>query len=252
MPINWPTDEFVASKLRRQTVAALQKKTTRDGATINLRGLLDGCIRAIYYEMNNYPTKIIHTDGVLVELLWLGALGELLHKKMQDMLDLTSQPYTEKLYKFKSFDPLVISCKCDGYDVNNRILYEFKTKDKDVMKMSEPIDVELWQALLLSFFFKKELNLPVEGCCMVYIDRGSCKRRFFYYNLVDPTDPMYIDTGKAIAPLCEKIQTIKDFIVSKEVPSMNHPFIRTHAYGKVMCRECPYMTSCRSHGNTLV
>jgi hypothetical protein len=252
MPINWPTEEHVTSILRRHTVAALQKKTPRDGATINLRGLLDGCIRAIYYEMNNYPTKIVNTENVLVELTWLGAVGDLLHKKMQDVLGLTEQPYTEKLYKFKSFAPLVISCKCDGYDTNTNILYEFKTKDKDVMKLKAPIEVELWQGLLLSFFFRKELNLPVAGYCMVYIDRGSCKRRFFYYNLMDITDPMYIDVGNAIAPLCDKIQTIRDFISSKEVPPMTHPFIKTHAYGKVMCLECPYMISCRGHGNTIV
>lgn len=225
--------------------------TPRNKNSISLRPLIYNCIREVYFEIYDCERKPPENLDFSKSYYWTGPIGSALHEKIQSLLQLEGQEYTEKLMTFESFGPdLYVRSKCDGIDLrdpNNIILYEFKTKDK---MPNQPYHEELLQNLLSVFFFRRECNLNIKGSSMIYIDRQDPYNiEFFNYDFFDITSPIYLDASKELAPIFEKVTELLKSIRSNTPPSMESKYIKKFAYGKFKCTECPYKAICQKTGN---
>ena len=220
--------------------------TPRNKNSISLRPLIYNCIREVYFEIYDCERKPPENLDFSKSYYWTGPIGSALHEKIQSLLQLEGQEYTEKLMTFESFGPdLYVRSKCDGIDLrdpNNIILYEFKTKDK---MPNQPYHEELLQNLLSVFFFRRECNLDIRGSSMVYINRKDpFDIRFYNYDFFDKESDIYLDVGKELSDTFEKIQELLKYMKAGCPPPMDSKFVKTMAYGKSKCKECAYRGVC--------
>lgn len=224
------------------------KTTPRHNNSISLRPLIYNCIREVYFEIFDCERIPPSNLDFYKSFYWTAPIGSALHEKIQSLLGLEDQEYTEKLMTFNSFAPtLFVRSKCDGIDLRdpkNIILYEFKTKDK-IPK--EPYHEELLQNLLSVFFFRKEYKVDIKGSSMVYINRKNPDEiKFFNYDFFDKESLVYLDIIDELHDTFEKIQEILDYMKKGVPPTMQSKYIKTIAYGKSKCLDCPYRDICKA------
>lgn len=223
------------------------RSTKRNGNSIALKALVFNCIRELYFEIIDSP-RLPPVDIDKYKLYyWTAPLGSAIHEKMQSLMKLDKQKYTEKLMTFSTFAPdLYIRTKSDGIDMrdpDNIILYEFKTKSKIP---PNPIKEELIQNLLSVFLYRREEKIDIKGSSMVYILREDpSKMRFFYYNFVDKNSFVYLDIAKNLKDIIDKIQELIISLRNKTPPSLNSKYIVTSHFTGIRCFNCPYREICK-------
>jgi len=244
--LSFITKQDILNNIDQDIIKRKVNVTKRNGNSISLRPIVYNCIRAIYYEIFDYervPSPDLTMDR---SFYWTGPIGSTLHEKLQDLMGLTNQYYTERLMTFRSFEPLAIRSKCDGIDMrdpNNIILYELKTKNKIP---SKPYKEELLQNLLSVFFFRNECNLNIRGSSMVYVLRDDPYNiNFFNYDFFDKTSPIYIDVIDELSDTFDKVVDILTAMKDKRAPSMDNKHIKKFAYGRCQCNDCVYRDVCK-------
>lgn len=240
------TKQDILDQVDQDIISRKTNTTKRNGNSISLRPIVYNCIRAIYYEIFDYnrvPSDDISMDR---SFYWTGPIGSALHERLQDLMGLSQQYYTERLMTFTSFAPLSVRSKCDGIDTrdpNNIILYEIKTKNKIPDK---PYHEELLQNLLSVFFFRNECNLDIRGSSMVYVLRDDPYNiNFFNYDFFDKTSPQYIDVTEKLKDTFNKIKELLISMHHRTAPSLDSKYIKKFAYGRNQCDTCVYRNACR-------
>lgn len=244
--LSFITKQDILNQIDQDIIKRKTNTTKRNGNSISLRPIVYNCIRSIYYEIFDYD-RVPSTDlTVDRSFYWSGPIGSTLHERLQDLMGLTNQYYTERLMTFTSFAPLSIRSKCDGIDMrdpNNIILYEIKTKNKIPTK---PYHEELLQNLLSVFFFRNECNLNIRGSSMVYVLRDDPYNiNFFNYDFFDKTSPIYIDVIDELSDTFDKVIDLLNAMSNRCAPSINNKHIKKFAYGRYQCSDCVYRDSCK-------
>ena len=222
------------------------KMVVRNRNSISLRPLIYNCIREVYFEIHDCERKPPEDIEFAKTYYWTAPIGDALHQRIQFLMGLEGQEYTEKLITFEAFAPaLYVRSKCDGIDLrdrNNIILYEFKTKDK---MPDKPYHEELLQNLLSVFFFRKGFKLDIKGSSMVYINRKDpYDIRFYNYDFFDKKSNIYLDVGAELSETFDKIQELLAYMKEGCPPPMTSKYIKTMAFGKSKCKDCPYRGVC--------
>lgn len=244
--LSFITKQDILNQIDQDIIKRKTNTTKRNGNSISLRPIVYNCIRSIYYEIFDYdrvPSTDLTADR---SFYWSGPIGSALHERLQDLMGLTNQYYTERLMTFTSFAPLSIRSKCDGIDMrdpNNIILYEIKTKNKIPTK---PYHEELLQNLLSVFFFRNECNLNIRGSSMVYVLRDDPYNiNFFNYDFFDKTSPIYIDVIDELSDTFDKVIDLLNAMSNRCAPSINNKHIKKFAYGRYQCSDCVYRDACK-------
>lgn len=239
---NFITKEKINHLAEMQVLTNMSRKTKRGGTSINLRSLVYDCIRATYFQITDAPTTPPEKLDTVPGFWLMGSVGDAIHQKYQKLLKLDEFEYTEKFMRFKTFSPIVIITKSDGFDTTNHIVYELKTKDKIPDK---PYDEELTQCVYNAWLFAYELKLPVYGLTMLYANRSRLDEyELFHYNLQDKEAPNYLDTTNRIVNLVKKMKLLNECVSTKQPPSMDNEFIKLKAFGKDNCTSCVYREVC--------
>lgn len=223
--------------------------TRRNGNTIALRIFLEKCIRAVFFEMMDCPIDHDFIDfGWEQEYFWTAPHGTMIHEQMQRILGLDQMEYTEKSVLFNFLSSIKIRTNCDGIDTRNPdsfILYEFKTKNPKNMKL---VNIELQQAALTAFLFRREHKLPIRGISLWYINREKPSEINIYnYDLENKNSEKYLDIQENLRDVMEKGNELNESLEFGLPPSMNSRFVILEKFlGKYRktCNQCRYKTAC--------